>query len=79
MVTPNSNYSQSGSFQYRTFIDPFVVSRLQSVLGANMIVETTRDSIRGELMEVQPDHIALKAGDSTIFVRIQQIVSVMPI
>jgi len=64
---------------YTTSIDPFVVVRLQTVIGQNLIVETTRDSIRGQLSEVQPDHIVLKAGDSPIFVRIQQIVSIMPI
>ena len=64
--------------QYRTFIDPFVVNRLQSVIGKVLIVQTTNDTIRGKLTEVQPDHVALVAGDSTFFVRIQQIVSIMP-
>nr|WP_258549664.1 YuzF family protein [Rossellomorea aquimaris] len=31
------------------------------------------------MIEVQPDHISLKAGDSVFFVRIQQIVSIMPV
>ncbi|MFG6115837.1 YuzF family protein [Halobacillus sp. MO56] len=71
--------NQGIDVQYKTLFDPFVVSRLQSVVGKNLIVETTKDTIRGELTEVQPDHIALQAGDSTFFVRIQQIVSIMPI
>ncbi|WLR51903.1 YuzF family protein [Bacillus tianshenii] len=64
--------------QYHTMIDPFVVSTLESVVGKVLIVQTTRDTIRGKLKEVKPDHIVLLAGDSTFFVRIQQIVSIMP-
>ncbi|MFG6117693.1 DUF2642 domain-containing protein [Thalassobacillus sp. B23F22_16] len=71
--------NQETNHRYKTLIDPFVVNRLQSIVGATLIVETTKDTIRGDLIEVQPDHIALKAGDSTVFVRIQQIVTVMPI
>lgn len=71
--------NQGFNSSYTTLVDPFVVNRLQSVLGKNLIVETTKDTIRGELTDVQPDHIALQAGDSTFFVRIQQIVSIMPI
>ncbi|WP_236560908.1 DUF2642 domain-containing protein [Pontibacillus sp. HMF3514] len=65
--------------QYTTVIDPFVVVRLQLLRGKNLIVETTKDTIRGELVEIQPDHAVLQIGDSLFFVRIQQIVSFMPI
>ncbi|WP_345241080.1 YuzF family protein [Pontibacillus salipaludis] len=65
--------------QYQTLIDPFVIQRLQSVVGKELIVETTKDTTRGTLTEVQPDHIVLQIGDSTFFVRIQQIVSIMPL
>ncbi|MFC7371986.1 YuzF family protein [Fictibacillus iocasae] len=66
--------------QYMTLVDPFVVQRLQSVIGKDLVVETTKDTIRGTLTEVQPDHIVLTAGgDSIFFVRIQQIVTVMPV
>lgn len=76
----NEKRNQSYDAQYLTFVDPFVVKRLQSVVGKDLVVETTKDTIRGVLVEVQPDHIALSAGgDSTFFVRIQQIVSIMPV
>lgn len=64
--------------QYRTMIDPFVVQTLQTVVGKELIVETTKDTIRGILRDVKPDHITLMAGDSPFFIRIQQIVSIMP-
>ncbi|MGM0842902.1 MAG: YuzF family protein [Bacillota bacterium] len=75
----NRNQGTNVNTTYTTLIDPFVVSRLQSVMGKMLIVETTKDTIRGDLIEVQPDHISLKAGDSVFFVRIQQIVSIMPV
>ena len=64
--------------QYYTLVDPFVVSTLQTVIGKVLIVQTTKDTIRGVLKTVMPDHIVLLAGDSTFFIRIQEIVSVMP-
>ncbi|WP_407272098.1 YuzF family protein [Radiobacillus sp. PE A8.2] len=64
--------------QYYTMVDPYVINTLQSVLGKMLLIETTKDSIRGKLMDVKPDHIVLLAGDSTFFIRIQQIVTIMP-
>lgn len=70
--------NQQMNTQYFTMIDPYVVSTLQTVVGKVLIVQTTKDTIRGKLMEVKPDHIVLLAGDSTFFIRIQEVVSVMP-
>lgn len=66
------------STEYRTMVDPFVVQTLQTVMGKELIVQTTKDTIRGILKDVKPDHIMLMAGDSPFFIRIQQIVSIMP-
>lgn len=65
--------------QYQTLVDPFVIQTLQKVIGKELVVETTKDTIRGVLKEVKPDHVMLMAGNSAFFVRIQQIVTVMPI
>ncbi|WP_241657699.1 YuzF family protein [Anaerobacillus alkaliphilus] len=65
--------------QYQTMIDPFVIETLQTVIGKHLVVETTRDSVRGVLKDVKPDHITLMAGDTPFFIRIQQIVTIMPI
>ncbi|RXT06376.1 YuzF family protein [Ammoniphilus sp. CFH 90114] len=61
-----------------TLVDPYVYQTLKTVVGKMVIVETVRGSIRGTLQKVVPDHIVLQAGDSTFFVRIQQIIWVMP-
>ena len=65
--------------QYHTMIDPFVIQTLQSVIGKDLVVETTKDSIRGTLKDVKPDHIMIMAGNTPFFIRIQQIVTIMPI
>lgn len=64
--------------RYTTSVDPFVINRLHAVTGKVLLVQTTRDTLRGKLVEVQPDHIVLSIGDATFFIRIQQIVSIMP-
>lgn len=61
-----------------TIVDPYVFQTLQSVIGKTLVIQTVRDSTRGVLKDVKPDHIVLQAGDSTFFIRIQQIVTIMP-
>ncbi|TYS01700.1 DUF2642 domain-containing protein [Rossellomorea vietnamensis] len=43
-----------------------------------LIVSTVRDTLRGKLIDVKPDHVVMNVGDETFFVRTCQIVSVMP-
>ncbi|MGP1908629.1 MULTISPECIES: YuzF family protein [unclassified Metabacillus] len=70
--------NQSQVPQMITIVDPYVFQTLQSVLGKTLVIQTVRDSIRGVLKDVKPDHIVLQAGDSTFFIRTQQIVTIMP-
>ncbi|MGM0845314.1 MAG: YuzF family protein [Bacillota bacterium] len=58
--------------------EPYVYETLRSVIGKVLIVSTVRDTLRGRLMDVKPDHVVLNIGDETFFVRTSQIVSVMP-
>ncbi|KZZ83406.1 MULTISPECIES: YuzF family protein [Bacillaceae] len=70
---------QNQAPQMITIIDPYVYQTLQTVIGKDLVIQTTRDTVRGNLTDVKPDHIVLKAnGDSVFFIRIQQIVSIMP-
>lgn len=64
-----------------SFIDPYVVQTLQSIIGTRIIVDTVRGTVQGTLVDVKPDHIVLKEfeNDQPVFVRIQQIVFIMPI
>ncbi|MEK3807351.1 YuzF family protein [Bacillus sp. FSL H8-0547] len=70
--------NQSQVPQMITIVDPYVFQTLQSVLGKTLVIQTVRDSIRGVLKDVKPDHVVLQAGDSTFFIRTQQIVTIMP-
>ncbi|MGD6794562.1 YuzF family protein [Metabacillus indicus] len=70
--------NQSQVPQMITIVDPYVFQTLQTVIGKTLVIQTVRDSTRGVLKDVKPDHIVLQAGDSTFFIRIQQIVTIMP-
>ncbi|ANE48892.1 hypothetical protein SY83_12580 [Paenibacillus swuensis] len=61
-------------------IDPYVYQTLQTVVGKKLVVDTPRGTVRGLLADVKPDHIVIKAvdSDSTFFIRIQQIIWIMP-
>ena len=65
---------------YTTVIDPFVVEALTTVIGHSVVIETVRGNLQGILVEVKPDHIVVKprGNGTTFFVRIQQIVYIMP-
>lgn len=62
-----------------TPVEPSWLQRLLSVMGMDLIVETTRNTLHGTLLEVEHDHIVLQVGHEVLFVRCQQIISVMPI
>ncbi len=62
-------------------VDPFVVDALMCLIGKKIVVDTVRGAINGILKDVKPDHIVIHevCGDSMIFIRIEEIVSIMPI
>jgi ferredoxin-fold anticodon binding domain-containing protein len=68
------------SINYITLIDPYVVETLRKIIGRSVVIETVRGNLQGRLTDVKPDHIVVKAyGNDTVFyVRLQQIVYVMP-
>jgi hypothetical protein len=62
-----------------TPVEPSWLKRLISLAGMEVVIETTRNSLYGRLLEVEHDHIALQIGHGMTFVRCQQIISVMPV
>lgn len=72
--------NQSMHSQPVFMMDPYVVQTLQSVIGRRLVIETTRDSVFGKLVDVKPDHIVINVDGHgrTFFIRIAQIVSIMP-
>ena len=65
---------------YTTLIDPYVVEALRMIKGRSVVIETVRGNLQGILADVKPDHIVIKAhdNDTVFYVRLQQIVHVMP-
>lgn len=59
--------------------EPAWLKRLMPYVGIDVVVETTRNSTFGRLLEVECDHIVLHTGHVVTFIRCQQIISVMPI
>ncbi|WNF34999.1 YuzF family protein [Bacillaceae bacterium IKA-2] len=74
----NQQQHQDNSMQMVTFVDPYVYQTLQTVLGKTLVVQTTEGNIRGQLIDVKPDHIVVDVSGSSFFIRIQSIVWVMP-
>lgn len=71
----------SNPIQNVSLVEPYVVQTLQSIIGKRIIVDTVRGTIQGNLIDVKPDHIVLRDNkeDQPTFIRIQQIVFIMPI
>lgn len=65
---------------YTTLVDPYVIEALRMVIGRSVVIETVRGNLQGILTDVKPDHIVVKAyeNDTIFYVRIQQIVYIMP-
>jgi hypothetical protein len=68
------------SIQYTTLVDPYVVEVLRTIIGQSVVIETVRGNLQGIISDVKPDHVVVKSYDNgtVFFVRIQQIVHIMP-
>ena len=76
-MMPNSNRMM---INYTTVIDPYVIETLKTVIGRSVVIETVRGNLQGKLVDVKPDHVVVRphGNETTFFVRIQQIVYIMP-
>ncbi|MBS4538792.1 YuzF family protein [Clostridium sp. D2Q-11] len=61
-------------------VDPYVVAALMTLKGKKLVVETVRGSLHGRLLDIKPDHIVIgeSSDDSRFFIRIAEIVHIMP-
>ncbi|GAA0451185.1 DUF2642 domain-containing protein [Alkalibacillus silvisoli] len=59
-------------------IEPFMFYTLQGLDGLNVVVQTTQGSKRGTLIETSPDHITMAVSGKYFFIRMQEVVWVMP-
>lgn len=59
-------------------IDPYVYQTLSTIVGTNVVVQTSQGSLRGMVKSVMPDHIVIEVSGAPFFVRTQQIVWISP-
>lgn len=55
-----------------------LVKTLKSVTGKYMVLETTRGRLEGNVVDCKPDYVILQCRDKNFFVRICEIVWIMP-
>ncbi|WCN36891.1 DUF2642 domain-containing protein [Aneurinibacillus uraniidurans] len=60
-------------------VNPSFVHLLCKLIGHKVVVETVRDKCVGKLIDVKPDHIVLESMHTVFFIRIEEIVAIMPI
>lgn len=59
-------------------IEPFVYEALRSLVGKRAVLDTTRGSVSGIVIDAKPDHVVIQEHDSRFFVRLREIVWIMP-
>ena len=70
--------NMNGSPELVSLVDPYVYQTLSGIVGSTVVVQTIKDTVRGKLMKVLPDHVVVAVDGSSFFVRIQQIIWVLP-
>jgi len=79
MYNENESRQQQGdTVKFMALYDPYVVQTLETVQGSNVVVQTCQGSIRGQLSDVKPDHVVIQSDGASFFIRIQQIIWIMP-
>ncbi len=73
-----NQHNQQAVPQMYSLVDPYVYQALHSMIGCELVIETTRGNIRGKVADVKPDHVVLLTGNTSFFVRIQEIIWFMP-
>ena len=59
-------------------MEPFVYEALRSLIGKRAVLDTTRGSVSGMVVDAKLDHVVIQEHDSTFFVRLREIVWIMP-
>jgi hypothetical protein len=73
----NPQITQNGPMQV-IVIEPFVYESLRSLIGKRVVLDTTRGSVSGMVVDAKLDHVVIQEHDSTFFVRLREIVWIMP-
>jgi len=68
-----------GEVELEGYYDLFVYETLLSVVGSTLKIQMSTGSIEGKLIGAKPDHAILESNGNTFFIRIQEIVWIMPV
>jgi hypothetical protein len=59
-------------------IEPYVYAAVRSLIGKRAVLDTVRGSVSGIVVDAKPDHVVIQERDSTFFVRLCEVVWIMP-
>lgn len=59
-------------------IEPYVYAAVRSLIGKRAVLDTVRGSVSGMVVDAKPDHVVIQERDSTFFVRLSEVVWIMP-
>ena len=73
----NQQMAHNGPMQVMV-IEPFVYEALRSLIGKRAVIDTQRGSVSGMVVDAKPDHVVMQEHNSKFFVRLNEIVWIMP-
>ncbi|WP_245237676.1 YuzF family protein [Paenibacillus ihuae] len=59
-------------------VEPYVYAAVSSLIGKRVVLDTVRGSVSGMVVDAKPDHVVIQERDSTFFVRLCEVVWIMP-
>lgn len=59
-------------------VEPYLYETLRSLIGKRVVIDTSRGPVNGTITDAKPDHVVVQEYNSTFFVRICEIIWVMP-
>lgn len=58
--------------------EPYVYAAVLSLIGKRAVLDTVRGSVSGMVVDAKPDHVVIQERDSAFFVRLCEVVWIMP-
>lgn len=55
-----------GSPQLVSLVDPYVYQTIKKLIGSRFVIQTVRDTVRGRLIDVNPDHITIEGARKSV-------------
>lgn len=62
-----------------SLVDPYLLQTLQGLVGSIVAVQTARGTVHGKLSHMTPDHVVLDVSNAPFFIRLQQVIWVVPL